>query len=81
MATLQVRDFPDELYQLLVSRAKAQNRSITQETIVLLKGVLSTSALGQSRLESVFQQIDAKRIKNSDTFPNPSDLIREDRER
>jgi plasmid stability protein len=37
MAVLQVRDIPDDVYLELNNRAKKEQRSITQEAIVLLK--------------------------------------------
>lgn len=37
MALLQVRDMPDDLYETLSRVAAAENRSIAQQTIVLLK--------------------------------------------
>ncbi len=40
MATLVVRNFPDDLYQKLKRTAAAHHRSITRETVVLLKDVL-----------------------------------------
>ena len=41
MATLQVRDIDDRLYELLRSRAKQQHRSISQEVIHIIEDYLS----------------------------------------
>ena len=41
MATLQVRAIDDKLYNILGKKAKMDNRSISQEVIVILKEHLS----------------------------------------
>jgi plasmid stability protein len=41
MPLLQVRDIPEDLYEKLSLVAKAENRSIAQETIVLLRSALN----------------------------------------
>lgn len=40
MPALQVRDFPQDLYNRLRTRAQQESRSITQETIALLRAQL-----------------------------------------
>jgi plasmid stability protein len=41
MATLQVRDIDDRLYQYLRTSAKLQNRSISQEVITIIQNHLN----------------------------------------
>jgi plasmid stability protein len=43
MATLQVRDIDDRLYNFLKSSAKRQNRSISQEVITIIENHLNSS--------------------------------------
>jgi len=43
MATLQVRDIDDRLYNFLKSSAKRQNRSLSQEVITILEEYLNSS--------------------------------------
>lgn len=43
MPALQVRDFPDELYEQLKDYAASQHRSIAQQTIVAVEQMLETS--------------------------------------
>ena len=43
MASLQVRELPENIYSLLKRRAEAEHRSIAQEAIVLLAKGLDTS--------------------------------------
>lgn len=41
MATLNVKDFPDELYGRLRERAARERRSVAQEVIHLLEGAVA----------------------------------------
>jgi len=43
MATLQVRDIDDRLYNFLKVSAKLQNRSISQEVITIIQNHLNSS--------------------------------------
>lgn len=43
MTALQVRDFPDDLYEQLKAYAASQHRSIAQQTIVAVEQMLATS--------------------------------------
>ena len=43
MASLQVRELPENIYSLLKQRAEAEHRSIAQEAIVLLSKGLDMS--------------------------------------
>jgi Antitoxin FitA-like, ribbon-helix-helix len=42
MATLNIKDFPDELYHILGQRAKKNRRSLTSEVIYLLEWAIGT---------------------------------------
>lgn len=81
MPLLQVRDLPEDLYRVLADIAKQDNRSIAQETIVLLKKALNYRESQQARRRRVLNEINDNPIKNVEAFPDPVDLIREDRER
>jgi hypothetical protein len=80
MPLLQVRDVPKEVYEKLSLTARMENRSIAQQTIVLLKTALNITEERMIRRKSVFQEIDTLNIKNADKFPDPARLIREDRD-
>jgi len=41
MATLNIKRFPDSLYEALHSRAEREHRSVSQEVIYLLKQAVS----------------------------------------
>jgi plasmid stability protein len=81
MPLLQVRDIPEDLYEKLSRVAEADNRSIAQETIVLLKKALGYKEERIARRKRIFAEIKANKIANADKFPDPAELIREDRER
>jgi hypothetical protein len=81
MPLLQVRDIPKELYETLSRVAQMENRSIPQQTIVLLKKALNITNERTARRKSVLQEIDNLHIKNAGQFPDPAKLTREDRDR
>lgn len=81
MPLLQVRDIPEDLYEKLAAVAKAENRSIAQETIVLLRTALKLTGERIARRREVLQELSEMNLKNPVGFPDPADLIREDRER
>jgi hypothetical protein len=81
MPLLQVRDIPRELYETLSRVAKMENRSISQQTIVLLKKALNITNERMARRKSVLREIDSFAIKNANKFPDPAKLTREDRDR
>jgi hypothetical protein len=81
MPLLQVRDFPKELYDTISRVAKAENRSISQQTIVLLKNALQIRGERRARRKAVFEEIDNLHLENTQTFPDPAVLTREDRDR
>jgi hypothetical protein len=81
MPLLQVRDMPEDLYDRLASVAKAENRSIAQETIVLLREALRFPQERRARRKQVLEEIAKQNIPGTDSFPDPASLIREDRNR
>jgi len=81
MPLLQVRDFPLELYETISRVADTENRSVPQQTIVLLKNALAVNQEPKKRREAVLREIDGFTIENTNTFPDPAMLTREDRDR
>ena len=54
MATLTIKNFPDELYEQIKTSAAVNRRSINQEVIYLIEQVLAANAVGQeATLEEV----------------------------
>ena len=81
MPLLQVRDIPEDLYEKLAKVAQMENRSIAQETIVLLRSALDQKDERLARRKRILQEIDEIDLGNVDDFPSPALLIREDRDR
>ncbi len=81
MPLLQVRDMPEDLYEKLSQIAEQDNRSITQETIVLLRKALNYKESRISRRKRILNEIRNDIIVDANMFPDPAILIREDRER
>ena len=81
MPLLQVRDIPEDLYEELSRIAKMDNRSIAQETIVLLRSALNLKSERIKRRKAILKEARALNIDNADQLSEPADLIREDRER
>ncbi len=81
MPLLQVRDIPEDLYDEISRVARLDNRSIAQETIVLLKSALNFTDTRIKRRLAVLEEIKSMDIDSSDELPDPVDLIREDRDR
>lgn len=81
MPLLQVRDFPQELYERLAQTAKADKRSISQETIVLLQEALATKQGDRQRRQAVLDEIRRRPLLAGKGLPDPVTLVREDRDR
>jgi plasmid stability protein len=81
MATLYVRDVPSELYEQLRREAASARRSLSAETIELLRVGLAPRQ-GVS-LEQLLEGADEIRAKHSlpAGAPTAAELIREDRDR
>jgi hypothetical protein len=81
MPLLQVRDIPNDLYEKLSRVAEEENRSIPQETVVLLKKALGYSEERISRRKRILAEIKKIKIKNVEKFPDSAMMIRGDRDR
>lgn len=81
MATLYVRDVPSDLYERLRREAASARRSLSAETIELLRRSLSPGS-GLS-LDQLLQGADRIRAEHAVPAGSPTaaDLIREDRDR
>lgn len=85
MATLYVRDIPEQLYEQLKKRAADEGRSISQEAVRLLRLALLADRLSpdpefKAWLDRVVQQRE-RWAKEGRKFPDSTTLIREDRDR
>ena len=80
MPTLQVRDLPEDIYARLNMVANEENRSIAQQTIVLLRESLGLHKNNKQRRKALIEKLTEKKYPKTDTV-NAVRLIREDRER
>ena len=80
MPTLQVRDLPDDIYIKLNMIANEENRSIAQQTIVLLKESLGLHINNKLRRKALLEKLTEKKYSESKDI-DQVELIREDRER
>jgi plasmid stability protein len=82
MPSLQVDNIPKELYEGISIMAVSEERSIEQETILLLQTALNIRKQRAERLKKAFDDINEinRHIKKDNDFLNHVDLIREDRD-
>ena len=86
MATLYVREVPEELYAALRERADAEGRSISAEAVSLLKQALERDAEERRRRQAHMAALKRmQEISDSITlppgYPDSVELLREDRAR
>lgn len=88
MATLYVRNLPDDLYQRLQELAKVENRSINAQVITLLQQALSpqtqeTEDQRRKNVPKLLEEIRRRRESLPTDFEwlDSTELIREDRDR
>ena len=81
MPALQIRNLDQGIYDSIVVLAKEENRSIAQQTTVLLRSALKLDAK-ELQLRNALKTIKNIQIKEpSHKFPTSEELIREDRDR
>jgi plasmid stability protein len=83
MATLYVRNVPDELYQALRKRARQNRRSIAAEVLALLEQHIPTARELRSRREVIrrLQHLRSIPSPSAGPFPSTEEMVREDRSR
>ena len=81
MPALQIRNLDQGIYDTIVALAKDENRSIAQQTTVLLRSALKIDAK-ELQLKNALKTIKRIQIKEPrHKFPASEELIREDRDR
>ena len=82
MATLHVRNVPDDLYQKISGLAADRQRSIGAEVVMLLGDALRSQAVREERAQAL-NRIARRRGRLGNRFcaSDSVELIREDRER
>ena len=82
MATLHVRNFPDDLYGKLRDIASEEHRSLGAQVIVLIDGAVKSDTVAERR-KSVLGNISRRRaaVRTTKDSANSLALLREDRGR
>jgi hypothetical protein len=81
MPLLQVRDFPDDIYEEISFEARRQNRTIAQQTIVLIKKGLGEEISNTERRRIAIERINNRNIPQDAKSIDYVKLVREDRSR
>ena len=81
MPLLQVRDFPEDIYEEISFEARRQNRTIAQQTVVLIKKGLSEEIPNRERRRLAIEKINMRIIPQSAKCIDYVKLVREDRSR
>jgi plasmid stability protein len=79
MASLQIRDLPDDVYQALAARARREGRSLAQQALYELRKLAEVEARDRRKL--VIGQLRQRAEEGAPpTVEDPVTLIREDRD-
>jgi len=81
MPLLQVRDFPQDIYEEISFEARRQNRTIAQQTIVLIKKGLQEEISNRERRRLAIENTCFRNMPLSAKSMDYVKLVREDRER
>ena len=81
MPLLQVRDFPADIYELIKAKARQEHRTVSQQTIVLIKGGLGKEISAKKRRLQILQKIRETDITKEEKNFDFVKSIREDRKR
>lgn len=81
MASLQIRELPDDVYEALVRRARAEGRSLAQQAVVELRRLPGLEARQRRRETADRLLARLASLPGRDLRPAPEVLVREDRER
>ena len=83
MATLYVENVPDELYEALRERARAQRKSLSREVIEILETFVPTPAELAKRRRFVQKalRLNVRKPASTGPFPSTEEMLREDRAR
>lgn len=77
MKSLQIRETPNELYEIVANKAKAEGRSISQQALVLLAKGVEVSLDSAHKRKKALQDFIPFRVKSFDVVAE----IRKDRKR
>jgi plasmid stability protein len=80
MATLHIRNVPDELYERLKESAETKRRSLSAQVVVLLNEAMASPKPSQAELLERLRRLRSS-VVLPPNVPDSTVLLREDRER
>jgi Fe-S cluster biosynthesis and repair protein YggX len=80
MPLLQVRDFPSDIYEQLSFEAHRRNRTIAQQTIVIIKKGLGETMSNKERRKLILDRIQERTVPEEAKKVDSVALIRKMRE-
>jgi len=81
MPLLQVRDFPGDIYALIKSKARQEHRTVSQQTVVLIKNGLGIGFSPRERRLQIMEEIKKMDIPKEAQEFDVIKSIQEDRNR
>jgi plasmid stability protein len=78
MPSLQIRELPEDVYEVLAERARREGRSLAQQAVAELRRMVELAAADQRR--QVLDALDQPGEGPQRTLPDPVMLVREDRD-
>ena len=81
MPLLQVRECPEDIYRKIMYAAKVENRTIAQQTVVLLEKGLRQQETNMSRRKNLLDRIQKRRIPEEIKAVDAALLVREERDK
>ena len=81
MPLLQVQDFPEDVYEEITFEAQRQNRTIAQQTLILIKKGLGEELSNKERRKCAIERTFARTIPQNAQAIDYVQFIREDRNR
>jgi len=81
MPLLQVRDFPEDIYSEITFEARRQNRTIAQQTIILIKKGLEEEISNKERRQMAIERTLSRKVPLKANTLDHVKLVREDRNR
>ena len=79
MSTLQIRNMPKKLHDLLAQKAKKEKRSMSQQALVILENALIQETESKLRRRELIEKIKEYQIDH-ESLSNPTELLRKDRD-
>jgi translation initiation factor 2 beta subunit (eIF-2beta)/eIF-5 len=81
MPLLQVRDFPGDIYEEITFEARRQNRTIAQQTVILIKKGLGEEISNKERRRLALERTFSRNVPQNVKIADYVKFVREDRDR